>query len=815
MLFKRLASIFGTIFGAIFAAILVMNAGCSDGVQPVTGDIQVFNDIQYTDSIIIITPDGATGDAPSIDALPDILPDALPGNDWPFELGNEQVYIDDDQGEPLDPFRITGILDIQGTAGVGETLTLGELIPQGAIAKYQWLRGKEVDGFYELINGASEKTYQVTEQDGARYLKVRAFGVGDYYGLIQSNPTARVKSSNTNLTITDKARILGVVEDQIMVLSRLKGQYLLDVIESEDGSDQEHSLTDSSGNPKQVNLSLNTGDKLLVTSELGNTRTYQITLTEPNIFMIGGKRVVMGIDDLGDFPGLGWDKVNKTVILDGYNGPEIHEYYPQDLDLPSTRSISIWVENDSFINGGDHNALDFNSGITIKGKVSAALTISSMGNCASAGELKLTDTKLKVLLNHSIDNNKKTKDTWAITKGVTVNGHGSITIEAKKSVKLEGNIYGIKGVLTLQDTASAKIDLVSVSDETINIFGTENLTLMGQGSCIISTNGAGIGLLQAVQNTPRHIPTGYSFDGAWDSEYVAYTLDGKVAPPSITPGGGIYLSPTEVFISTSTPGATIRYTLDGSEPTPDTGLIYNAQFIPIKEHTQIRAIAYKEDMAPSQVATETYIFTLPPPLIQRIGGGSFDTKEGEIKVEFLGIGKPGEIIYYRTSAMERFRPYLDEPIVITNPLAVTAGTIEAYSRAPNYMQSELATQEYKLTLGGITMTPESNQEPHLWPQTITVEITAETESATIVYTLNGETPTLKSPLFIYDGPFSVGKNVTVKAATINWLNWDVTSNDDTRIYKFRAVPPAFGDLPFYDSQPQDLLLTSEMPGASV
>ncbi len=76
---------------------------------------------------------------------------------------------------------------------------------------------------------------------------------------------------------------------------------------------------------------------------------------------------------------------------------------------------------------------------------------------------------------------------------------------------------------------------------------------------------------------------------------------------------GLFEEPFTVEISTSTPEASIRYTLDGSAPIPDapgkegSGMLYTGP-IEITTTTTLRAVAYLEDHAPSNVDTQTYIF---------------------------------------------------------------------------------------------------------------------------------------------------------------------------------------------------------------
>ena len=80
---------------------------------------------------------------------------------------------------------------------------------------------------------------------------------------------------------------------------------------------------------------------------------------------------------------------------------------------------------------------------------------------------------------------------------------------------------------------------------------------------------------------------------------------GFVAAPTFSPAAGTYTEPQTVTLSCATEGATIYYTLDGSEP-DDESLVYTAP-IYISSNTTINAIAYLDGNA-STVATATYAF---------------------------------------------------------------------------------------------------------------------------------------------------------------------------------------------------------------
>jgi len=70
---------------------------------------------------------------------------------------------------------------------------------------------------------------------------------------------------------------------------------------------------------------------------------------------------------------------------------------------------------------------------------------------------------------------------------------------------------------------------------------------------------------------------------------------------------GFYANPFAVAITTATPGATIRYTTDGSAPSETRGAVY-AGPVAISSTTTLRAIAYQSGWLSTNVDTQTYIF---------------------------------------------------------------------------------------------------------------------------------------------------------------------------------------------------------------
>ena len=82
--------------------------------------------------------------------------------------------------------------------------------------------------------------------------------------------------------------------------------------------------------------------------------------------------------------------------------------------------------------------------------------------------------------------------------------------------------------------------------------------------------------------------------------------DAPVATPTFSPAAGEVTSGTAVTISTATDGATIYYTTDGSDPSSSSTLYDSTQKLTITAATTIKAIAVKEGMPDSEIASATY-----------------------------------------------------------------------------------------------------------------------------------------------------------------------------------------------------------------
>jgi hypothetical protein len=99
----------------------------------------------------------------------------------------------------------------------------------------------------------------------------------------------------------------------------------------------------------------------------------------------------------------------------------------------------------------------------------------------------------------------------------------------------------------------------------------------------------------------------------------------RVEPATFNPAGGSYTGVQPVSISTTTSGATLRFTTDGSLPTATHGTLYDGP-VSIGATTTLRAIAYKHQMEDAGVTSDHYT-------INGGGQGAFQMSSNEVVIE--------------------------------------------------------------------------------------------------------------------------------------------------------------------------------------
>ena len=125
----------------------------------------------------------------------------------------------------------------------------------------------------------------------------------------------------------------------------------------------------------------------------------------------------------------------------------------------------------------------------------------------------------------------------------------------------------------------------------------------------------------------------------------------QVATPTFDPEEGTYTEAQNVTIACETEDATIHYTTDGTEPTAESPVYDEA--IAVGETMTIKAIAMKEGMTDSEIASATYTINIPVPVV--VAAPTFTPEPGsytEAQTVTIACTTEDAVVYYSTDGGE-------------------------------------------------------------------------------------------------------------------------------------------------------------------
>ncbi len=133
----------------------------------------------------------------------------------------------------------------------------------------------------------------------------------------------------------------------------------------------------------------------------------------------------------------------------------------------------------------------------------------------------------------------------------------------------------------------------------------------------------------------------------------------QTSAPVFSPSGGTFTTPQAVAMTTATSGATIRYTSNGTDPTPTTGTVYTGP-VTVSTTTTLRAIATAPGLTASAVTAATYTiaggtaqkFILPGSAVSNSsndGNVAANTVDGDLATRWSANGD-GQWIQYDLGA---------------------------------------------------------------------------------------------------------------------------------------------------------------------
>jgi uncharacterized repeat protein (TIGR03803 family) len=224
---------------------------------------------------------------------------------------------------------------------------------------------------------------------------------------------------------------------------------------------------------------------------------------------------------------------------------------------------------------------------------------------------------------------------YGTTNGGGVNNNGTVF-----KITPTGTFTTLVSVNGTTDGANLDTPLVIGSDG--NFYGTTDLGGSADSGTIFRMTPSGVlTTLFSFSGTNGNSPFallqgsdgnfyGTTFVGGTTGAGVIFQLivPPLVAAPAFSPAAGTYTSAQTVTVTSTTSGASIRYTTDGSTPTETNGTLYSNP-VSISATTSLQAIAYATGNADSSVTNNTFTINIAtttppastPPASNSSGGG--------------------------------------------------------------------------------------------------------------------------------------------------------------------------------------------------
>ncbi|MFH1529719.1 MAG: lamin tail domain-containing protein [Pseudomonadota bacterium] len=182
----------------------------------------------------------------------------------------------------------------------------------------------------------------------------------------------------------------------------------------------------------------------------------------------------------------------------------------------------------------------------------------------------------------------------------------------------DGLVVWLGGAVVAQDNAGEGVALEAAQGDAV--FTLDPALLQGTG--LLAIQGLNVkadddDFLVRVTLEASTIETG---DIAWFPEPTPGApnnlgVSGFLDPPEVDIPRGFFDDPLQVTLSSAVPGARIVYTLDGTRPTEDVGVVFEGidggppfGLVAIDTTTTLRAAAFQTGWEPSPVVTHTYLF---------------------------------------------------------------------------------------------------------------------------------------------------------------------------------------------------------------
>ena len=227
------------------------------------------------------------------------------------------------------------------------------------------------------------------------------------------------------------------------------------------------------------------------------------------------------------------------------------------------------------------------------------------------------------------------------------------------------------------------------------------------------------------------------------------TVENQCAAPTFNPAAGTFTTSTSVTISTSTGGATIRYTTNGTTPSSTVGTVYSSP-VSLTATATLQAIAYETGDVNSSVSSGVYTIQCAAPTFTP-AAGTFTTSTSVT----ISTSTGGATIRYTTNGTT---PSSTVGTIYSSAVSITAtSTLQAIAYETGLTNSAVTSGVYTIQCAAPSFNPAAGTYT-----SATVTITTATSGASIRYTTNGTTPS-STVGTVYSSPVAISATETLQA----------------------------------------------------
>lgn len=443
------------------------------------------------------------------------------------------------------------------------------------------------------------------------------------------------------------------------------------------------------------------------------------------------------------------DGVTIYYTLDGSAPTENSAVYATPLELTSNATVQAMATRQGYTP----------SAVTTYNFVLADYTCATPQFSRDGDDLTITCTTENVTIYYTTDGSTPTANSAVYTSAIVLDGNMTVKAVASRADLFDSPVASfVANEFKVADVAFTYADLrltMTTATDGATIYYTTDGSAPTSQSTIYTepielTADCVVRAIATRQGWTTSSATTYNFSLA------AVT----VAAPQFS------LQGNELILTTTTAGATIYYTTDGSDPSTQ-GMPYTNP-IHLDGNLTIRAIALRADLYPSAVTT--YVAS--------------EFKVADVAFTYSGLrlsmttATEGATIYY---TIDGTAP-TTQSTVYTGPIELTADcSVRALAVRDSWENSDVTS--YDFTLAAVTASA-----PQFSRNGDQLYITSTTQGAAIYFTLDGSEPTIASTL--YTGAIQLDGNGLVRALAVA-ENYYPSAVSDYQVNWFRVADVDF------------------------